>query len=85
VPFILRLPGPGRASYAIGAGTLSRRTRGTPASFSTIVAEEAAFQVTAQAWSEDHFEPLWDWTLPRGLQGSGEPAAADPALITPRS
>jgi 3',5'-cyclic AMP phosphodiesterase CpdA len=65
LPFALPLPhGDGR-TYAVGAGTLSRRTRGTPASFSIIEADEAEIRVTAQAWTGSHFEPYRTWGLPR--------------------
>jgi 3',5'-cyclic AMP phosphodiesterase CpdA len=66
-PFALALPtsGAGPACYALGAGTLSLRTRGTPPSFSTIVAEAAAFTVTALGWTGGRFEPIETWTLPR--------------------
>ncbi len=64
-PFALALPGPGPACYALGAGTLSLRTRGTPPSFSTIVAEPDAFTVTALGWTGGRFEPIETWTLPR--------------------
>jgi len=72
VPFALPLTLAG-GSYAIGAGTLSRRTRGAPPSFSTIVITEAAFEVTVQAWTGARFEPDELWRLPRaaGLTGRG--------------
>jgi 3',5'-cyclic AMP phosphodiesterase CpdA len=65
-PFALALPTPGPACYALGAGTLSLRTRGTPPSFSTIVVEAEAFTVTALGWTGGRFEPIETWTLPRG-------------------
>ena len=66
-PFALALPTPGAgpACYALGAGTLSLRTRGTPPSFSTIVAEADAFTVTALGWVGGRFETLETWILPR--------------------
>jgi 3',5'-cyclic AMP phosphodiesterase CpdA len=66
-PFALALPGVTSPCYALGAGTLSVRTRGTPQSFSTIVADAAAFEVTAQGWKGDRFEPFEVWKLPRRL------------------
>ncbi len=66
-PFVLALPVADPGVYAIGAGTLSVRTRGTPASFSTIVVEDATFEVTAQGWTGDRFEPMQSWSLPRRL------------------
>jgi len=66
-PFALALPGVTSPCYALGAGTLSLRTRGTPQSFSTIVAEPSAFEVTAMGWTGGGFEPLEVWRLPRRL------------------
>ncbi len=63
--FVLPLPfGEGR-SYAVGAGTLSLRTRGAPASFSTIEADADAIKVMVLKWSGAVFEPGAVWTLPR--------------------
>jgi 3',5'-cyclic AMP phosphodiesterase CpdA len=71
VPFALPLsPGP-PLCYAIGAGTLSQRLRGAPASFSTIVIAERAFEVTVQAWTGERFEPDQSWRLKRA---KGTPA-----------
>jgi hypothetical protein len=56
--------GDGR-SYIAGAGTLSRRTRGVPASFSVIEAGDEAVAITAYAWTGAGFEPLHDWGFPR--------------------
>jgi 3',5'-cyclic AMP phosphodiesterase CpdA len=80
VPFALPLHETGQASYAVGAGTLSLRTRGVPCSFSTIVAETAAFEVTVQGWTGDRFEALESWSLPRGPVLT---AASMPAQMTP--
>ena len=63
-PFVMALPRAGPGRWAIGAGTLSRRLRGTPASFTTIVAETGSFEVTAQGWTGVRFEPLRNWSLP---------------------
>ena len=65
-PFVLPLPDAPPGRYAIGAGTLSLRTRGTPAGFSTIVADEAGIQVVALGWTGDRFEQTQAWSLPRG-------------------
>jgi hypothetical protein len=65
VPFALKLTPFGRGCYAVGAGTLSLRTRGAPPSFSTIVATPGAFVVTVQAWTGERFEPNNEWVLPR--------------------
>ncbi len=71
VPFALPLVEGGRVSYAIGAGTLSLRTRGVRPGFSTIVAETDAFQVQVQAWDGARFAPERSWTLPRGPGAAG--------------
>jgi len=64
-PFAVPLPcGDGR-TYAVGAGTLSLRTRGPPAGFSTIEADEAQMTVIAHGWTGSHFEPYRTWGLPR--------------------
>ena len=65
VPFALALPGGTSPCYALGAGTLSIRTRGAPASLSTVVAHADAFEVTALGWTGRRFETLKDWRLPR--------------------
>ena len=83
VPFALALPGANSPCYALGAGTLSIRTRGAPPSFSTIVAHPDAFEVTALGWTGQGFGVLKDWRLPRRgappairqLPGLGDKAA----------
>lgn len=64
-PFALPLPYGAMDCYALGAGTLSLRTRGTPAGFSTIVAEAERITVTALGWSGDRFDEIQSWELPR--------------------
>jgi len=64
-PFARPLPYGDGCSYIAGAGTLSRRTRGVPASFSVIEAAADAVTVTAHAWTGSHFEPFRTWGLPR--------------------
>ena len=65
VPFALPLLEAGHTCYAIGAGTLSVRTRGAPASSSTIDVGPESFEVTVHGWTDDRFEPITSWTLPR--------------------
>ena len=65
VPFALSLSRSGQGCYAIGAGTLSQRTRGAPPSFSTIAATPEAFVVTVQAWTGERFEVGDEWVLTR--------------------
>ena len=64
-PFARPLPYGGGWSYVAGAGTLSRRTRGVPASFSVIEAQAKEITVVAQAWTGSHFEPFRTWTFVR--------------------
>jgi len=66
IPFAMPLPEAPWACYALGAGTLSLRTRGTPASFSTIVAESAVFEVSVHGWVDGRFEILETRRLIRG-------------------
>jgi 3',5'-cyclic AMP phosphodiesterase CpdA len=63
-PFVVALPEAGPGRWAIGAGTLSRRLRGTPASYNTIVVGDDVFEVTAQGWTGVKFEPFQTWRLP---------------------
>lgn len=64
-PFALSLGAGERPSYAIGAGTLSLRTRGTPAGFSLIEAGPDTVHVTALGWTGSAFDPFQVWPLPR--------------------
>ena len=66
VPFAMPLPGAPWTSYALGAGTLSLRTRGTPASFSTIIAEPRVFEVSVRGWVDGRFEIIETKRLIRG-------------------
>ena len=63
-PFVVALPQAGPGRWAIGAGTLSRRLRGTPAGYTTIVAADGVYEVTAQGWNGARFEPFQTWRLP---------------------
>jgi 3',5'-cyclic AMP phosphodiesterase CpdA len=65
VPFALPLTIVSEGCYAIGAGTLSQRTRGTPPSFSTIEVTERTFDVRVHAWTGERFEAGEPWRLPR--------------------
>ncbi len=67
-PFAMSLSGCGDGrTYAIGAGTLSIRTRGTPPSFNCISADDETITVTAMGWTGSHFEPYRTWALPRRI------------------
>ncbi len=69
VPFVLPIGDFGKGCYAVGAGTLSHRLRGTPASFSTIAADDQAFEVTVMEWHEDGFRAGQNWRVPRLMPG----------------
>jgi 3',5'-cyclic AMP phosphodiesterase CpdA len=63
VPFALPLMA---RTYAVGAGTLSQRTRAAaPPSFTTIAITDSAFEVEVQAWTGERFELAQAWRLPR--------------------
>ena len=64
-PFAVPLPFGDHLTYAVGAGTLSTRLRGVPASFNLITVDPAEVQVEAMAWTGSHFEPYRTWELPR--------------------
>jgi 3',5'-cyclic AMP phosphodiesterase CpdA len=64
-PFVRPLPGWAADAWAIGAGTLSRRLRGTPAGFTTITIQPDAFSVEALAWLGGGYETFERWRLPR--------------------
>src|SRR5438067_2194330 len=49
-PFVQALPFGDRRTYAVGAGTLSRRERGVPPSFNMIEVKNDTLAVTALAW-----------------------------------
>lgn len=68
-PFAAALKGGDGLTYAVGAGTLSVRTRGTPPGFNTIEADAATVVVTAQGWTGSRFEPYRTWSLPRRERG----------------
>jgi 3',5'-cyclic AMP phosphodiesterase CpdA len=65
VPFALPITVGDRCSYAVGAGTLSRRQRGAPAGFNVIEWDDAAVSVTALGWMGSHYEPQRVWNLER--------------------
>ena len=64
-PFAWPYPyGDGR-TYAVGAGTLSIRERGTPPGFNVVEVEDGCIRVTALAWTGSHYEPFRTWALDR--------------------
>lgn len=64
-PFAVPLPCLDHKTYAVGAGTLSLRTRGTPPSFNCIEADAETIKVTALGWAGSRFEPYRTWALER--------------------
>jgi len=65
VPFAFALPFGDHKTYAVGAGTLSRRTRGAPPSFNLIEITPQVVVVTAMAWTGEVFTPDQQWRLER--------------------
>lgn len=64
-PFTWPYPfGDGR-TYAVGAGTLSTRERGTPPGFNVIEVEDGHVRVTALAWTGSGYEADRTWALDR--------------------
>lgn len=64
-PFALAYPFADGRTYAVGAGTLSRRERGAPAGFNMIHVQRAAIDVAALAWTGSSFETWRTWSLDR--------------------
>ena len=52
-------------AYAVGAGTLSLRTRKTPAGFSVVEADADTIKVRSLTWTGSDFHPAAEWKLPR--------------------
>lgn len=69
-PFAVVLPYGDHLTYAVGAGTLSLRTRGTPAGLSLLTADQGCVRVTALGWAGAGFETYRTWTLPRRVRPS---------------
>jgi 3',5'-cyclic AMP phosphodiesterase CpdA len=61
VPFALEIPVADHRSHGVGAGTLSRRERGTPPSFNHIDWDEKEIRIAAKNWTGSAFEtgPAW--------------------------
>ena len=57
-------------TYAVGAGTLSLRTRETQAGFSVIEANADTIRVSSLTWTGAEFHPEAVWTLARRAQPS---------------
>jgi 3',5'-cyclic AMP phosphodiesterase CpdA len=78
-PFVSAVPHGDGLTYAVGAGTLSLRTRGSPASFSVIEADQTTLVVRALSWGGTSFSPSGSWTVPR-RKWSG-PATGTPVRL----
>jgi 3',5'-cyclic AMP phosphodiesterase CpdA len=63
-PFVHALPFGDGLSYAVGAGTLSRRERGAPPGFNVIEIDGERLSVTAMAWSDGRLEADQVWSVP---------------------
>ncbi len=70
-PFAVALPFGDEMTYAVGAGTLSLRTRGTPAGFNLLEISPGCVQVTALGWTGTAYETHQVWRLPRRSAPSG--------------
>ncbi len=75
-PFAVAMPfGDGR-TYAVGASTLSLRTRGVPAGFNVLDVTPAEVEVTALGWTGSSYDIHRSWRLPRRSAPVGsEPVA----------
>lgn len=69
VPFTSPIAHPDGRTYAVGAGTLSLRVRGTPPGFNVIEADAETVTVTAQGWTGQGWTPWRVWTLDRRRRG----------------
>jgi 3',5'-cyclic AMP phosphodiesterase CpdA len=65
VPFALPIHLGDKSSYAVGAGTLSRRQRRAPAGFNLVEWDANTVEVRAMGWTGSHFETERTWSLPR--------------------
>lgn len=64
-PFAWPYPDGDGRTYAVGAGTLSRRERGTPPGFNLVEIDDLEIKVTALAWSHAGYAPFRTWSLDR--------------------
>lgn len=74
-PFAVPLPFGDERTYAVGAGTLSQRLRGVPASFNWIEIEPDCVEVVAMAWDGRAFHPFRTWSLERRARPHLPPGA----------
>lgn len=67
-PFAVPLGCGDGLTYAIGAGTLSLRVRGTPPSFNRLSTTTETLHVEAMGWTGSGYEPYRTWALPRRVR-----------------
>ncbi len=70
-PFAVALPFGDGKTYAVGAGTLSVRTRGTPPGFNVLDISPACVEVTAWGWTGTALAIHRVWRLPRRTAPEG--------------
>jgi 3',5'-cyclic AMP phosphodiesterase CpdA len=75
-PFVSALPFGDGHTYAVGAGTLSTRLRGTPAGFNCVDVDEETVTVTAMGWTGSVFTPYRTWAVRRRPAGASGPILA---------
>jgi 3',5'-cyclic AMP phosphodiesterase CpdA len=75
VPFALPITIGDKCSYAVGAGTLSLRLRGSPPGFNVVEWDAREVHVQAMGWTGSHFEATRTWSLSR----RGAPQASSAA------
>ena len=63
-PFCQSYPFGDRLTHAVGAGTLSTRERGVPASFNVIDIEANEMNVQVMAWTDGRFAAAQQWVSP---------------------
>ena len=69
MPFAHPLPFGDRRTYAVGAGTLSLRERGSPPGFNVIEVDEKSIRITALGWTGRGLEPERSWGFERRARG----------------
>ena len=78
-PFAVGLPFCDGKTYAVGASTLSKRTRGVPPGFNVLQVGQTCVDVVAYGWSGSRLEVWRQWTLPRR---SAPPGSAPSASLS---
>ena len=70
-PFAVALPFCDEKTYAVGASTLSRRTRGAPPGFNLLQVRESCVDVIAYGWDGLRLDVYKEWRLPRRSAPAG--------------